>query len=379
LARATPHRTPLRVGIDVGPLAIRSGGIPRYVEKLLAGFERSALGVELVLCGPIDGERLAAAGPRMCRDRTGFPLEKLVKELCSVGTGRLDLFHGTNYLPPLLMRAPTVLTVHDLTVQLFPENHGVMRRMRHRFLPIMCQRAARIIADSHCTKHDLVELYGLAPERIDVVHLAAGEEFAPVLDEAERERVRERYRLPEAFVLYVGCLDPRKRLDVLIEAHAQLRREGCPLPLVLAGEGSPRHVAELGALAQRSGLEPGKHLILAGHVLDEDLPALYSACELFVYPSRYEGFGLPPLEAMACGAPVLVPDNSSFRELYQGTPMLFDLEHVESLTAAMRSTLVSKDWRRRVIEEGLKRASLRSWTTVASETLSCYRRALDSV
>jgi glycosyltransferase involved in cell wall biosynthesis len=162
---------------------------------------------------------------------------------------------------------------------------------------------------------------------------------------------------------------------VLIEAHAQLRREGCPFPLVLGGEGSPKHVAELCALAEKQGLEPGKHLILAGHVADADLPTLYSLCELFVYPSRYEGFGLPPLEAMACGAPVLVPDNSSFRELYQGTPMLFDLEHTESLTSAMRAPLVSRDWRSRLIEEGQKCASLRTWTTVAAETLACYRRA----
>jgi glycosyltransferase involved in cell wall biosynthesis len=372
-----PH-TPLRVGIDVGPLAIRSGGIPRYVEKLLAAFGALAGETEFVLCGPIDCARLSAAAPRMPRDRTGFPLEKLVKEMFSIGAGRLDLFHGTNYLPPLLLRAPTVLTVHDLTVQLFPENHGALRRMRHRFLPLMCRRAARIIADSHCTKRDLVEHYGLAPERIDVVHLAAGEEFAPVADEEERDRVRRRYNLPESFVLFVGCLDPRKRLDVLIEAHAQLRREGCPFPLVLAGEGAPRHVAELRDLALREGLEPGKHLILPGHVLDEDLPALYSMCELFVYPSRYEGFGLPPLEAMACGAPVLVPDNSSFTELYQGTPMLFDLEHTEALIDAMREPLVSRESRRRLIDEGRKLASLRSWSTVASETLDCYRRALSA-
>jgi glycosyltransferase involved in cell wall biosynthesis len=311
----------------------------------------------------------------MRRDRTGFPLEKLVKELVSVGTGHLDLFHGTNYLPPLLTRIPTVLTVHDLTVRLFPENHGALRRMRHRFLPLMCRRAARIIADSHCTKRDLVEQYGLDPERIDVVHLAAGEEFAPVADEARREAVRRRYELPDGFVLYVGCLDPRKRLDVLIEAHAQLRREGCPFPLVLAGEGSPHHLAALRELAVRCGLEPGKHLILPGHVRDADLATLYSMCELFVYPSRYEGFGLPPLEAMACGAPVLVPDNSSFTELYQGTPMLFDLEHSEALTDAMREPLVSRAARQRLIDEGRKRAALRSWTTVASETLDCYRRA----
>jgi glycosyltransferase involved in cell wall biosynthesis len=366
----------MRIGIDVTPLCLRSGGIPRYVEKLVAGLAEIDCPERFALCGPVEPAHLANLAPGVWRDRSGFPFEKLAKQIHPIGAGRLDLFHATNYLPPLLLRSPTVLTVHDLTVQLFPSTHGAVRRLRHRLLPSMCHRAARIIADSHSTKHDLVRLFGLPESKIDVVHLAAGEEFHPVSDPDERERVRWRYGLPRHFVLYLGDLNPRKGLEALVKAHARLRRHGCPYPLVLAGEGDPLYVQSLQSAARARGLELGEGLLMPGHVSESDLPALYSICDLFIYPSAYEGFGLPPLEAMACGAPVLVPDNSAFSELYAGSPMLFKLDSTESLVEAMDRALTSREWRNKLVESGLKQAELRSWSTVAHETLACYRRAL---
>lgn len=366
----------MRIGIDVAPLAVRGGGIPRYVEELVRTLPECDGDEEFVLCGAVDRARAPAPGPRLSWDRAGFPMERWVKQLRPAGAGRLDLFHGTNYLPPILARTPTVLTVHDLSVQLMPESHGWKRRLRHRLLPAMCRRAARLIADSFNTKRDLVRLFGIPEERIDVVYLAAGDEFRPVQDAAERERVRRRYRLPSRFVLFVGSLDPRKNLAALIAAQAKLRREGCPLPLVLGGTGPRAHVHALLALARERGLVPGRDLLLPGHVEDADLPALYGLCELFVYTSRYEGFGLPPLEAMACGAPVLIPDNSAFHELYRDTPMLFDLSAPDGLYEAMRMALECPARRKELVEQGQKRAGARSWRSVARDTLACYRRAL---
>jgi len=366
----------MRVGIDVTPLCMRSGGIPRYVEKLVAGLAEIDCPERFALCGPADPAQLANLAPGVGRDRSGFPLERYAKQIHPIGAGKLDLFHAMNYLPPLLLRVPTVLTVHDLTVQLFPSTHGAVRRLRHRLLPSMCHRAVRIIADSHSTKHDLVRLFGLPEEKIDVVHLAAGEEFHPINDPDELERVRWRYGLPRHFVLYLGDLNPRKGLEVLLNAHARLRRHGCPYPLVLAGEGDPQYVESLTRTASEFGLELGEGLLMPGHVRESDLPALYSTCELFVYPSAYEGFGLPPLEAMACGAPVLVPDNSAFFELYKGSPMLFKLDSTESLVEAMDRALTSCEWRGTLVDSGLKQAERRTWSTVAQETLDCYRRAL---
>lgn len=366
----------MRIGIDVGPLAARAGGIPRYVEKLVASLAALGLPHELVLCGAVDRALAAPAVRPLAWDRGDVPLQRWLKQLHPIGAGRLDLFHATNYLPPVALRAPTVLTVHDLSVHLFPESHGFARRLRHLLLPAMCRRAARVIADSRNTKRDLIRCYALPEDRIDVVYLAASDELGPVTDEAERESVRERYRLPEQFVLYVGSLDPRKNLAALIHAHARLRRAGCPLALVLGGAGTPRHVARLCAEARAQGLIPGESLLLPGHVEDADLPALYSLCELFVYPSLYEGFGLPPLEAMACGAPVLVPDNSAFSELYHGTPLLFELDDPDALTNAMAGVLGDRMRRQELAEHGRKCAAARSWDSVAAETAACYERAL---
>lgn len=366
----------MRIGIDVGPLAVRAGGIPRYVEQLVTSLAGLDVPYELVLCGAVDRALAPPAVRPLAWDRRALPLQRWLKQIHPIGAGRLDLFHATNYLPPVALRAPTVLTVHDLSVHLFPESHGYARRLRHRLLPAMCRRATRVIADSINTKRDLIRCYRVPEEQIDVVYLAASDEFRPVRDEAERERVRERYRLPERFVLYVGSLDPRKNLAALIRAHARLRDAGCPIPLVLGGVGAARHVERLSEEARARGLAPGDGLLLPGHVDDADLPALYSQCALFVYPSLYEGFGLPPLEAMACGAPVLVPDNSAFAELYRGTPLLVDLDDPDALTDAMATALGDTERRAELAEHGRKHAGARTWDSVAAETAACYQRAL---
>lgn len=373
-----PAERTARIGIDVGPLGVRSGGIRRYVENLVAGLMEQGDDHELVLCGAVGAARMPVPSNRIGWDRNGFLLERWAKQIHPVGAGRLDLFHATNYLPPLLASMPTVLTVHDLSVHLLPENHGWKRRLRHRLLPSTCRRASRVIADSLNTKIDLVRLFRIPEDKIDVIYLAVDDSFRPVSDPARREEVLRRYGLPEEFVLFVGSIDPRKNLAALVEAHARLWREGCRLPLVLAGSGVEPVVAKLSAAAQAAGLRLGSGLLMPGHVADADLPALYTQTRLFVYPSLYEGFGLPPLEAMACGAPVLVPDNSAFRELYRGTPMLFDMEEKDGLLNAMRAALDDPERRDQLIEQGLKHAEARSWDNVVAETLVCYRRALET-
>jgi glycosyltransferase involved in cell wall biosynthesis len=232
-----------------------------------------------------------------------------------------------------------------------------------------------IIADSYRTKADLVEHYGIPVERIDVVYLAAGEQFRPIRRGAALDEVRDRYGLPQAFVLYVGTLEPRKNLPMLVRAMAELLREGVEQRLVIAGHGDPRCLRSLDHAIRAAGLEPGRDVILTGWVPDEDLPALYSLCDLFVYPSDYEGFGLPPLEAMACGAPVIVPNHSCFRELYRDHGMVHDLGNPSRLAAAMRRPLCDRVLREELAEKGLKLAKARTWEDAAAETVEVYRRA----
>jgi glycosyltransferase involved in cell wall biosynthesis len=367
----------MRIGIDAGPLAVPFGGIRRYTERLVRALARVDDRNEYVLHAPAECRGLPRVAPHVAWEVSRLPLKlKGWLDLVQLpgGEASLDLFHGTNYTAPLATRVPTVLTVHDLTVHLFPEHHPWRRRLRHRLLPALCRRAARIIADSYCTKGDLVEHYGIPEEKIDVVYLAAGEEFRPVGCMETLERVRERYALPEAFVLFVGSVEPRKNLPRLVRAMTTLVREGVEQRLVIAGDGERGYVSELRQLVRSEGLELGRDVLLPGAVPDEDLPALYSLADLFVYPSRYEGFGLPPLEAMACGAPVLLPDHSSFRELYRDCSLMLDLEQPDALVDAMRRLLWDPVLRDELVERGQKLARSRSWEDTALETLEVYRR-----
>jgi len=367
----------MRIGIDAGPLAVPFGGIRRYTERLVRALARVDDRNEYVLYAPAECGGRERIAPHVEWETSVFPLKlKGWLDLIHLpgAEGTIDLFHGTNYTAPLLARVPTVLTVHDLTVHLFPKSHPRRRRLRHRLLPALCRRSARIITDSYCTKSDLVEHYGIPAEKIDVVYLAAGEEFRPVGCMETLVRVRERYALPETFVLFVGSVEPRKNLPQLVRAMATLIREGVEQRLVIAGDGPRRYMQSLRELVRREGLELGTDVLLPGVVLDEDLPALYSLADLFVYPSLYEGFGLPPLEAMACGAPVVLPDHSSFRELYSECSLMLDLDRPDVLVDAMRRLLWDHALRDEFVERGQKLAKSRSWEDTALETLEVYRR-----
>jgi len=365
----------LRVGIDASPLAVPFGGIRRYTERIIQGLARTGDVGDLVLFGPVTAQIPGIAG--VSWETTRNPLRsflELVRLPCA--SGRIDLFHGPNYLAPLASPVPTVLTVHDLTVHLFPESHPPMRRLRHRLLPLMCRRAGRLIADSHCTKNDLVTHYGIPSTKIDVVHLAAGEEFEPISCSRTLHGIRTRLGLPDRFILFVGSVEPRKNLPLLIRAMARLSREAPETALAIVGGGEPEYVASLHRIIEAEGLELGRDVIFTGCVDDQDLPALYSQCQVFVYPSRYEGFGLPPLEAMACGAPALIPNHSSFVELYKDCGLLVDPIEVETLEAAIRRLLWDHTLRNELIARGLELARSRTWQDVVAETLAVYRKTL---
>lgn len=366
----------MRIAIDASPLAGPWGGVRRYTLGLLRALARVAPENDYELVGLPRGFTCRELGEGFSVHPQRMRLERFVDQFrLSAPVGPIDLFHGTNYTAPLWRSFPVVLTVHDLSVALFPETHPRRRRLRHRLLPTLCRGASRIIADSRNTMLDLVRCYGIPPERIDVIYLAAEERFHPVTDAAELEDIVARYALPERFVLYVGSVEPRKNLPVLLETLGTLRREGRPETLVIAGGGEPRYLAAIRRVIRNAGLVEGEDVRLTGPVDDADLPALYSLCTLFVYPSLYEGFGLPPVEAMACGAPVLIPHNSSLAELYEEASAFVDLTRPDGMVRAMRTLLDDAALRAELIEKGRKRAQSRSWEDIAAETLDVYRRA----
>ena len=268
-----------------------------------------------------------------------------------------------------LWGVPTVLTIHDLIPQLLPEHHKPLNRWYLNWtMPLYCRRADHIIAVSEATRRDLLATYHLPPEKVTVIHEAASPRFRPQTESAH-ERVRGMYGLPEEYLLYVGTIEPRKNLERLLAAWTPLRRSGeCP-PLVIVGKRgwlSGSFYAALEASPVR------EDIILTGYVLDADLPAIYSAATAFVWPSLYEGFGLPPLEAMACGTPVVCADASSMPEVVGDAALLFDPLDSDAVKAAMRQIAADGDLRDALRQRGLAQAAKFSWSHAAEETLEVY-------
>ncbi|MDH7485405.1 MAG: glycosyltransferase family 1 protein [Anaerolineae bacterium] len=290
-----------------------------------------------------------------------------------VFTGAADLFHSPDFVLPPLRRARGLITVHDLAFLRVPEcaDPG-LRAYLSQAVPRSLARAHRILADSQNTKRDLMELLDVPAERIRVVPAGVDPCFRPVDDEAELERVRSRYSLREPFVLSLGMLEPRKNFTRLIEAHALLRRRLPSAPgLVIAG-GKGWLYEGIFAAAEKSG---GGRVRFLGFVPDEALPALYTLAELFVYPSLYEGFGLPPLEAMACGTPVVCSDRPSLPETAGDAALMVDAEDVEGLAVAMRRVLEDEALRARLVEKGFAQARRFTWEKAAQKLLAVYQEA----
>ena len=284
-----------------------------------------------------------------------------------------SLFHATEHLLMPLWGVPTVLTIHDLIPQLLPQHHKPLNRWYLNWtMPLYCRRANHIIAVSEATRRDLLATYHLPPEKVSVIHEAASPRFRPQPESAQ-VRVRKMYGLPEEYLLYVGTIEPRKNLERLLEAWTPLRRSGeCP-PLVIVGKRGWLSDSFYAALEASPVHED---IILTGYVQDADLPVIYGAATAFVWPSLYEGFGLPPLEAMACGTPVVCANASSMPEVVGDAALLFDPQDSDALKATMRQIVADADLRVELRERGLVRSSKFSWSRAAAETLAVYTQLL---
>jgi glycosyltransferase involved in cell wall biosynthesis len=291
-------------------------------------------------------------------------------------TGGLDLVFAPNFVPPPT-RKPVVMTVHDLAFRRFPETapHATRRWLARleRYLP----SAARIIAVSECTKQDLVELYGVTEERVAVIpHGVDHSVFRPVSGERV-ERVRHRLGVDGPYVLSLGGIEPRKNLPNLIRAFAGLDA-GPDLRLVLAGSGVPWNPE--GPTMLREALEElppaaRRRIVLAGYVPAEDRVALLSGAQALVYPSLYEGFGLPILEAMACGTPVVTSNVSAMPEVAGGAAELVDPRDVHSIAAGIDRVVRRDDLRQRLRAAGLERAAAFDWDETARRTAAILRQS----
>jgi alpha-1,3-rhamnosyl/mannosyltransferase len=290
-----------------------------------------------------------------------------------LAAGRADLYHEPNHIPVRCGR-PTVTTVHDLSVLLHPEWHPPDRaRWYERAFAAGVRQTVRFIAASEFTKQEMVRHLGLSPDRIDVTYQAPRPAFQPPTDDAVRATLAA-YDLSPRFFLFVGTLEPRKNVAGLLESYAALPAAvRAAHPLVLAGGWGWR----TDALAAQLDASPCRGEVrLIGYADDASLAALYAACTALVWPTWYEGFGLPPLEALACGAPVVVSNVASLPEVVGDAGVLLDPQDTAGWTTAMRRLAEDDAWRQMWRHRGPARAAEFSWRRCATQTLACYEAAL---
>jgi anaerobic magnesium-protoporphyrin IX monomethyl ester cyclase len=372
----------MRIALDGSALRPRRTGVGYYTEHLLRHLALEAPDDELIVLSnrgvdtttPLPARvRVVVAPrrvPRMVWMQMGAPaaLERL----------GVDVVHFTNGMVPLSSPAPTVVTIHDMSLRLLPRYHPPRRVLLNRpLMDLAARRADAIITVSDSAKRDIVRLYDMDPERVHVVYEAAAPQFRPVADPAELDRVRRRYGLDERVILYVGTIEPRKNLPKLIEAFARRRRAGelshqlvCVGPYGWLSRGIDELVDRLGVSSA---------VTFTGYVPFDDLPALYSLAEIFVYPSMYEGFGLPVIEAMACGVPVVTGRAAALAEV--GGNAVEQVEQVEAdaLGDAIVGLAKDPERRRQLAAAGLSRATRFSWTRAARQSLDIYRQVATGV
>jgi glycosyltransferase involved in cell wall biosynthesis len=372
----------IRVGVNAHLLSLaesyRSAGINWYIYNLLHHLPEMASDIEYTV---FTSERRYTATPGIHLQVSQLPTDRPPVRILweqalqpwAVRRAKLDLLHSPAFVGPLFSACPLVVTVHDLSFLFFPQSFRTLNRSYLRlFTWLSVRRAQRVLAVSESTKRDLVQYYGLSPAKVDVVYNGVDSAFRPLPAE-QVAAFRRQAGLPERFMLFVGTLEPRKNVVRLIEAYARLPKERPPLVLV-GGKGWLYEQI----FAQVEALNLSGQVHFAGYVLAEDLPLWYNAADLFVYPSLYEGFGLPPLEAMACGTAVITSTASSLPEVVGKAGLAVDPTDTEALATAMGQMLIAKDLREQMQAEGLAQAQKFSWAKTARCTVGSYRRALIS-
>jgi glycosyltransferase involved in cell wall biosynthesis len=286
-----------------------------------------------------------------------------------------DVVHFTNGMMPLASPVPTVVTIHDMSLTLYPAFHPLRRVLLNRpLMYLAARRADAIITVSEAARRDIVRVYGVDAARVHVVHEAAAPSFRVIRDRDALMRVRQRYGLADRFILYVGTIEPRKNLPKLLEAFARRRCAGeLPHQLVCAG---PYGWLSADVDDQIDRLRVRDAVTFTGYVPFDDLPAIYNLAEMLVFPSLYEGFGLPVVEAMACGTPVVTGPVAALDEVAGDATARFEPLDVEALGECLVALARDRDRRMHLARCGLERARTFSWERAAGETLKVYRTAV---
>jgi glycosyltransferase involved in cell wall biosynthesis len=368
----------MRIGVEVSSLVVRRTGVGHYIARLLRALLDRDDGQQYELFSHTALDRhdpcvrgASVVDAHLESSRWIWMQTALPRALAQA---QVDVCHFTNSLAPLWQPAPGVVLIHDASVFLLPQYHTLLRRLgRSSLLPAVARRSRAIVTLSETSRAALADVLGISPEKIHVVHGAAPPEFGKVQDEQVLDSVREKYSLPSEFILTVGTLEPRKNLARLVRAWGRLRRDGYPHKVVLVGPPG-WHMHEL----EKEVSAWPDDVIKLGYVPTKDLPPLYSLATVFAYPSLYEGFGLPAVEAMACGTPVLAGNRGALPEVCGDAASLVDPMSDDELTESLRTLLDDQGLRQGLRARGLERARRFAWARSADQMVSVYETAAGS-
>jgi glycosyltransferase involved in cell wall biosynthesis len=367
----------MRIGLVTNSIDEQSGGVATYASELIRNL--NAIDEEndyiLIHHTPSDHSIYHRNQDIIIKSYSPYykgTIWKLVNAPLKLRKGcNLDVVHDLNGIGPLSYRMPfqKVVTIHDLIPIIYPTTFNLPNALTHRLLlPKTLHRADKIITVSSNTKKDIMNIYDIPEEKITTIYNAVSEHFK-IATEQEILDLREKYSLNFPFILFVGTLEPRKNIPSLLKAFKILSRKEPGLKLVIAGKRGWKY-KEIFQLI--SSLEIGSDVRYLQYIDQNDLPVLYSAAEVFVYPSLYEGFGLPPLEAMACGCPVVTSNVSSMPEVTGNAALLIDPTDVEAISDSVHLLLSDDNLKGKMIKNGLTNVKRFSWHQCAKETRAVY-------
>lgn len=360
-----------------GQQGYRRAGIHHYIRQILNNLPGSSgqFKVSIFTNNPHELRNIPAARIVSTRWPTNNPLFRIAWEQIAwpsiTAAQDFDLLHSMAFVTPLISPCPTIVTVYDLSFIYYPRQYPLLRRTYlTKLTRRSCQKARRVVTISKAGCEDVHRHFGIPLDKIDIIPPGVGSSFYP-LSESEITNFREHQQLPKQFVLHVGTLQPRKNLPTLIEALAQIKRSD--ISLVLVG-GKGWYYEEIFTRVKQMGLENRVHFI--GYVPEDDLPLWYNAASLLVIPSFYEGFGMPALEAMACGTPVVAANNSSLPEVVGDAGRLFEPKDIQSLAEHITSVVDDREIAAKMRQGGLDRAKKYTWIEAGQKLKSTYLRVL---
>ncbi len=374
----------MHVGLNAHLLSLSSGyraaGINSYIYNLLRCLPDA--GKEHRYTVFLADQEAQQAFPKMKTKITSLPTvnplvrvfwEQAVQPVQLLREG-IDLLHSLAFVQPIFLPCEGIITIYDLSFILFPQRIHPLRRLYLRWgTQYSARKAQGIIAISGSTGQDITRLLGVPETKVYVVPCGVDEGFQPIDDKRVLDEFRKRQHLPAQMILFVGTVEPRKNLVTLLKGYALLRKHILPPSLVIAGAKGWHH-QEVFSAVEELGLQG--HVIFPGYIPQEELPLWYNAAEFFVYPSLYEGFGLPPLEAMSCGTPVITSNTSSFPEVVGDAGILVNPNSAQDIAEAMQRLLSHDSLRADMRRKGLDRSKEFSWQRAAQETVKVYEQAM---